>query len=141
MLDLQLQQVGNDLLTGLNDLVEIDFRQNPCIDVFANAPETIAALKRDLSVSCPPLMTTTTTTDFPDVCLAPCVELIHEVEAKASELLEHKLNQDKEIAELKSENVKQQETNSMLLQVNSMFEARIVELEMQMRELASNSCS
>lgn len=46
LFDSQLQHVGYDLLTWLNDLMEVDVR--------ATNPEAIAALKRNLSISCSP---------------------------------------------------------------------------------------
>lgn len=191
MYNSQLEYVGYDLLTGLKDLVVADFTFNPCINTFANTSESIAELKRDLSIHCPPLnATVATVSTTPEIALTtndfsatPCTELIHEVKAKTLKLSKHIDVQDREISnlsaesrqlrkklddqserigyleyktvefsdenatqkqevvELKIENVQQKATNSMLLQVNAMFEARIVELEAQMRELTSRPCS
>lgn len=62
------------------------------------------------------------------------------LEQKSVEFSDENASQKQEVVELKSENIQQQATNSMLLQVNVMFEARIAELE-EMRELISRPCS
>lgn len=75
-------------------------------------------------------------------------EQICDVGNRTIELYEEIASQKQEIAnlnvktsELLKYTTEQQETNSMLLQVNAMFESRILELEMQMRELSSGPCS
>jgi hypothetical protein len=109
----QIKNVGNDLLTGLNDLEEIDFRNNPCINKRAMNPTEIQELNRLLPISCPPLVTTTTakttptttisTTTDSNVCSSGCFDQI--------KLVEDKLMQ------------------------------RIIELERQMLELTLSPCS
>jgi hypothetical protein len=58
----QIQHVGYDLLTGLNDLKEIDFRNNPCINKRARNQTEIQELNRQLPLSCSSLVTDSTTT-------------------------------------------------------------------------------
>lgn len=58
----QLQHVGQNFLTDLDDLSFAYFRNNPCIDISASTNETIEALKRELLISCPPLISTTEAT-------------------------------------------------------------------------------
>lgn len=50
-----LGHVGPELLTGLNGLVTANFQNNPCVNVNAVTPATIAQLNRDLPVLCPTL--------------------------------------------------------------------------------------
>lgn len=126
----QLQHVGHDLLAGLHNLTNAWFLYNPCISVDAYTKETVEALKLQLPINCPLLTATTvtitsatstiTTTDSPGECPEACSELLYE-------LSEQTENQKQEIDDLKS----------MFLEIKS----RVVELEMQMRELASSPCS
>lgn len=62
-----LDQVGYDLLTGLNNLTRVYFQNNPCVDEYANTPEQIEDLNLQLPILCPhsvptPTQSTVTTT-------------------------------------------------------------------------------
>lgn len=48
-----LEHVGYDLLQELNDLTYVYFSFNPCIDMLAETPESIAKLKVKLQIQCP----------------------------------------------------------------------------------------
>lgn len=75
-----LQNVGFNLLGELRNLRLVEFNQNPCISTFASTPMAIYDLNIQLSISCPPLDTTTTelitqrptTTQFPEECSVRC---------------------------------------------------------------------
>jgi hypothetical protein len=51
----KLEHVGELLLSDLNDLEAADFKDNICIDFFADTPQEIARLKQKLVDQCPPL--------------------------------------------------------------------------------------
>lgn len=69
-----LEHVGHDLLSGLTELVRVDFRRNPCIDKHATTPQTIQELNDQLPIQCPPIITPdppttiTSTTSEPTEC-------------------------------------------------------------------------
>lgn len=64
-----IQSVGVNLLSNLNELAEVGFENNPCINIIARSPNQIELLKEQLITQCPELETTdepeTTTTDSP----------------------------------------------------------------------------
>lgn len=131
-----LELVGNDLLTNLSELEEANFEYNPCVNIAANTPEAIQDLNRLLPVLCSPVVDTTTlplttitqeptttistTTHDPQFCSAGCT---HRIDAM-----------DKIITD-------QSETILKLFQMIENYEHRVVELEMQMREIGSMPCS
>lgn len=62
-----LEQVGYDLLTGLNNLSRVYFENDLCIDTYANTPDQIEDLNLQLPILCPhsaptPTQSTSTTT-------------------------------------------------------------------------------
>lgn len=101
----QLQHVGDNLLTGLEDLILVNFGSNPCISKAANTKEEIEELNSQLPISCPSSTETTqatttvttelpttaneaatTTTELPVECSAGCLKQIDELEARTREL-------------------------------------------------------
>lgn len=120
--DSQLQHVGYNLLTGLDDLQEADFRSNPCSGMYATTKEGIEVLNRELPISCPPLDTTPKYTEVPQVtaptappstpaeCSEACLERIVELEtqvfkqnSKNDKLSEQVTSQENKIEKLSSE--------------------------------------
>lgn len=59
----QLDTVGRNLATGLNNLQFFHFRSSKCVDREANTTDLIAALNADLPILCPAV---------PDSCPASC---------------------------------------------------------------------
>lgn len=61
-----IERIGQDFFTYLEDLKIADFSLNPCVDSYANTPETLEALKWDLLENCTDFTVSTTTepTDF-----------------------------------------------------------------------------
>jgi hypothetical protein len=53
----EVQNVEHDLLTGLNDLQVVSLRLNSCINEWARNQTEIQEFIRQLSISCPPLVT------------------------------------------------------------------------------------
>jgi Leucine-rich repeat (LRR) protein len=53
----QIEHVGHDLLTGLDNLKTVYFSNNPCINKDATTREAIEELNLQLPISCPPLPT------------------------------------------------------------------------------------
>lgn len=47
-----LEHVGDGLLTGMNLLTDVFFRNNPCIDMYARTEEQMGKLKDALSLFC-----------------------------------------------------------------------------------------
>lgn len=52
---ISLEHTGIGLLTGLNDLIFVEFRGNLCVDILAIQPHEIQQLKFQLINQCPPL--------------------------------------------------------------------------------------
>lgn len=57
----KLQDIGENLLSDLNDLSFVSFQGNECIDFVAETPQEIEELKEKLLVQCPPLENESTT--------------------------------------------------------------------------------
>jgi hypothetical protein len=57
-----LEHVGENLLSGLSELIQADFRDNECINFLADTPETIQELQQLLLVQCPPFDESISTT-------------------------------------------------------------------------------
>jgi hypothetical protein len=91
----QLQHVGSNLLTNLNDLTFTYFHDNPCINDYAFTYETVQQLNLKLPISCPPLASTPAPPS--SVCSSECSELIQALEQnvtlKISELQKVNTNQ------------------------------------------------
>jgi len=51
----QITNVGHGLLSGLNRLIWGDFRNNNCVDIFADGPAELESLQSALIYQCPPL--------------------------------------------------------------------------------------
>jgi hypothetical protein len=126
--DNKIRNVGVGLLNNLNQLTTVNFLQNYCIHRYANTPEYIENMKRDLPIQCPPAVTVPTTpaltttpapTTTTPVTLPPPVS--GQCPAECSETI---ANQGRRIGELEN--------------VVSVYESRLAELEKQMREINSN---
>lgn len=63
-----IQNVGLNLLSNLNEVAWIDFRNNPCINTVADTPQAIENLKILLIAQCPPL----NNPEPPGQCVATC---------------------------------------------------------------------
>jgi hypothetical protein len=50
----KLENVGENILDGLNDLYWVNFMTNPCINLWANTQTGIQNVKQQLLVGCPP---------------------------------------------------------------------------------------
>jgi hypothetical protein len=68
--DNNIKHVGYDLLKGLNDLEEVDFRVNPCVNKRARNQTEIQEMIRLLPITCPPLGTETTSRTTPSTTTA-----------------------------------------------------------------------
>lgn len=157
-----IQHVGYDLLSNLTDLQTISFETNPCINEYAVGSPAIMELNQRLPLLCPPIEATsatpqtttstststttttststttflptttsisaTTTSEEPDgYCAIGCVDRIETSESQ--------------ILLLQSQVALQNEVIAQLERANENYESRIVELEMQMREINSGPCS
>lgn len=56
----QFEHVGRGLLDDLENLVYVNFEENPCINTLAKTPKEIEELKLKLIAKCPPLNATST---------------------------------------------------------------------------------
>jgi hypothetical protein len=77
MLD-SLEHVGHGLFDNLPDLVRVDMRGNPCVDIFADNPQSINNLKVLLPGACPPKEA--------EQCSADCLEIIGALERRVRSL-------------------------------------------------------
>lgn len=102
-----LENIGYDLLTDLSELTSAFFSRNPCINFRATTPDEIQLLALQLSVVCPPLVTTLAPPTLPDwmlECSAACMEnmeIFHEQSLAETNDLR------REIREIQSENEQQ----------------------------------
>lgn len=58
----EIEHIGYDLVTNLDDLQQLHFEENNCINKTADSRTEVIKLGLELSVLCPPLITTTTET-------------------------------------------------------------------------------
>lgn len=154
-----LKNVGIGLLQGLSALNVASFQGNVCIDAQARNANEIPELNRKLLELCPPSKTSqpTTTTDLPQTmtttdsqqstittvlpppisqeCPIGCSEQIeflkNQFAIENQELREKVSAQGRKIEDLSAETF-------ALRQVNAAYEARLVEIEKQMREVNAN---
>lgn len=131
----KIEHVGRDLFIGLSsNILFIDFRNNPCINLVAEGPEQIQEMIELLPNHCEPLdpetsTTTMSTTTDANQCFARCSvdEEIDELKLRANDRDEIIENQNRKL--------------SQITQKIAKFEARFEELEEQLRELKSLPCS
>lgn len=114
-----LEHVGEGLLTGLTDLMEVEFNTNPCTSGYANNPEDIQELNYQLPIDCPPLAITT---DPPTTTISTfsCTNNEDSQEIK------------KMIGELQKQ---------MKDEMKKMMDLMMEKLEKAVREVNSNNCS
>lgn len=134
----RLQNVGENLLSGLNDLTNVEFRGDACINFFADTLEKIEELKDLLLVQCPPLpgptaTVSTTTEDSADQCPLRC-----SLEKEVDELNWKVDVQDEIIADLRENNTRQDEEIMELRESNADMLDRLMELEKKLREIGLN---
>lgn len=79
----QIQHVGQNLVEGLINLEELNFANNPCVDVNAVDRTAILSLNDELPIFCPSLASTTT--ESLQECPIACLERIESSEIKVSE--------------------------------------------------------
>lgn len=112
----QIQHIGYGLVTNLNSLRTLNFKNNVCIDQSAVGREDILLLATRLSILCPPLDATTieatiTTETTLDQCKCDIKILALEVEV---------------------DNLQKQ-----LIQENAAIERKLLEIETKLRELGA----
>lgn len=131
-----IEQVGADLLYGLNDLGRVDFRFNPCIDMNANSQAAIEELNRLLPINCPLEIPTTppSTEECPEACLDLIESFETEVRSETTQLRN-------EVTELREMNLLQGKTIIELSEINASYEQRLSELEHLMKELIANKAN
>lgn len=137
----ELQSVGSNLLTGLNDLVYVWFFDSGCMGNFgANTPQMFQELKKKLQLQCPPLEPPTSplTTPRTTTILPSTTTLSTSTSTQCSV----RCNLDSEVDELSSElilqreiNVMLQETVSGMSEINRKQDERLEELEKLIREI------
>lgn len=129
-----IEQVGPNLLRDLK-LKEVNFIDNLCISTYAKSSNDIKDLILQLAYDCPMQAVTTelpaTTTPTHAQCSDSCLS---HIEAEVSAVDLHVAGLVTEIESLRSQVMELREAK-----VN--FEDRFVEIEKQLRELASNPCS
>lgn len=145
-----IEHIGLNLLSNLNSLSTAFFLGNVCIDSSATTPTALAELVRVLPFLCPPfIISPSTTNPPPGDCSIECFERIDalriEFSAETREIREQSDSQGQRIQELSEENETQTTQinqlitdNSELRQILALYEARILELEKQVREITSN---
>lgn len=111
----QIQHIGHGLVTSLNSLRTLNFKNNVCINQSAVGREDILLLAPRLSVLCPLLEVTSEATTKTEITLDQC-------------------KCDKEILalEIQIANLQKQ-----LIQENAAFEKRLLEIETKLRETGS----
>lgn len=129
----QIQRIGHDLVTNLNNLMVMNFYENVCIQQGASTRDEVLLLAPQLSILCPP---SETTTENPgNECL--CEEEIKKLRESNRALGVQIGNLQWSVDELHEENQKQREEIERLNQKNAAFEGRLLEVEMQLREIGS----
>lgn len=141
--DNNLEQVGIDLLFGLNDLSEVRFQNNPCIDRFETTQGRMSILNQLLPIECPEKADTKTTTERTEPkttdpssppkigCSQGCMEQIGMLASTVEDLEKRNVQLERSVVDLANE----------LIASNAEHDARISELERQMRELGSSPCA
>lgn len=132
-----IQHIGLNMLNDLDNLAGVYFQKNPCIETNAGTPEAILELKLYLPQRCPPLASTdpptttiSTTTQDSSECSFGCVTKIGSLERDLLSLIDGLRRDVSELTDAK--------TRQKVL--NAFHEARILELEKQMRERPPISC-
>lgn len=120
----KLENVGENLLNGLNELSDASFTENPCIDFRAYNPQMFIELKQKLLDQCPPFTATTMISTTVDDCLVQCPSDI-EVGVMTAETE----NKDKVITEMQTVIDKQEDFIIELKKRNADQEQRLLELE------------
>lgn len=126
----KLQNVGENFLSGLDDLKHARFHQTPCIDFKAENSLQIQELKTELLMKCPPL---------PSKCSMRC-----SLEGEVDELKLKVGKQDEKITRQDEINSRQDETIARqekviagLIESNESLTERVVELEKIVREIVT----
>lgn len=155
----QIQHIGHDLVTNLNNLTFFFIQFNVCINRWAVTRDDVLLLASELSIFCPPLDVTTTTTTTTTVTTTtetpidecPCDDEIEELReenralgVQIDSLQEKNVEQSKEI-ELLNDVIHQQNRKiekqsdeiNHLIQEIAVFKDRMLEVEKKMLELAS----
>ena len=113
-----LTNLGHNLFSSLTDLKSADFRFNICTNSETKTREELPALIEDLRVSCPSLeQEVPIAPPLPHQCAVECLEKIEDLERNIS---------------IQGEKIEKQD------QVLILYEARLIELEKQMREINAN---
>lgn len=144
-----LQHVGHDLFTDLDDLSYAHFQNNTCVDFIAWDRAEVQEWNLKLPVSCPQLETTTlepvTTTSLPvtTTTLPPSTSTLPPTFSTTFTIstTTPSPNQCNLRCSLNDESDLQSKKIEQLNDVVRMYEQRLVEVEMQLRELLSNPCS
>lgn len=112
----KIENVGQDLLANLVDLKIVNFLSNPCLSYYASNPQMLEWLKNNLSLSCPPIQTTTSIQTTPTTT-AP----VEQCEIRCS------LNAETD--ELKDQLIEQGALIRDLFEIVSNYSHRLFELE------------
>lgn len=150
-----LEHIGNDLLTNLTVLEQVGFQLNPCIGIYASTTPAIQDLNRQLPISCPPRIISTTT--FPATTSTTSLPTLSSTLSSSTstlststlpahgqcsaDCLERIESSEDEIKQLQAQVTDQRNIIVELLLRSDAYESRIVELEIQMREIGSQPCS
>lgn len=144
--NVNIRHVGYDFFIGLNDLEVVLFSNNPCINMYAQSPETILEIKRKISEQCPPMETTSVETTVATVtesetekCTEACLTKIESLNAWAfqeinklkDEVITAKITHEEEINQLKGSVLE-------LTTTISNQERLLVEIEKLIREIEFN---
>jgi Leucine-rich repeat (LRR) protein len=133
-----IENIGTELLTGLNQLVTAIFLRNVCIDRQASTPTQINELRVALPILCPPETVTPIPTTVPPPvqgeCSAECLEKIERIESdltvENADLRQKVANHERKIEDLITE-------TANFRNVVGGYEERLKELEKQVREINS----
>lgn len=153
----QIQHIGEGLLDNFVQLQQFSIGWNPCIHKFAFSRAEVIEIAPQLSVLCPPPISTTTvettkttygtttttldattftygtTTDQTD---KPC-QCTKEVEI----LRDENLQQNLKIEQLQNSNDQLTQTVEKLFDLNAAVDKKLLEIEMELREISSAPCS
>jgi Leucine rich repeat len=119
----KIEKVGSGLLENLESLVHVNFKSNICIDQVATTPQEIDEFKRLLHAQCsPPEETTTKEPSTTSTSTATTTtESNQECLGGCSDRID--------------------EIERKMVEVIGRYEARIAELEKQVREISANPCT
>lgn len=137
-----IQHVGHDLFTDLNDLSYVHFLSNICVSFIAWNQAEVQDWNLRLPISCPQLETTTlepvTTTPLPitTTTLPPTTSTTFTISTSTPSPNECDLR-----CSLNDESDLQSKKIEQLNEVIHMYEQRLVEVEMQLREILASPCS